>query len=195
MSDDAERLFSQVREALAELELLAPESARMIGAIRGIQAALAEFQENIQLLETLVSMDRQVLAREDRSGHRATASRDRHATMPIMHRGRTMAEYKIGHAALAHRRFLLGRDHTRSEIEALPRGGWLDDGPDRFTYFDRSDSNLGKVACKVQFLNEEGGAEVTLAGGDGGVVNIGNDKQDEPEEVEEDWNDVDVEED
>jgi len=84
-----------------------------------------------------------------------------------------MSKYNAGHAARARHQFLLGQGHAEVAINAWPPDGWLDDGPDRFVYYDRSDSELGKVVCMVQFLNEDGGAEVTFADGYGGVVNIG----------------------
>jgi hypothetical protein len=71
----------------------------------------------------------------------------------------------------------------------------LDDGPDRFVYYHGAVSRIGKVASKVQFLNEDGDAEVTLADGNGGVVNIGEGKEDALEEIEEDPGDDEAEED
>jgi hypothetical protein len=117
-----------------------------------------------------------------------------------------MPPYTARHAGLARRQLLLDQGHAESESDVWTTGGWLDDGPDRFTRYDGSDPEPGKAACKVQFLNGDGDAEVTLADGNGGVVNIGEDEEDDtneeeeleeddPEEIEEDPDDDEAEED
>ena len=83
--------------------------------------------------------------------------------------------YSTRDAANARRQFHLDDGLPEAMIEPWPLTGWTDDGGDCFSYHKEANPNKPAI-CTVQFLDEEGNADVSFANGDHGAVNIWEDQ-------------------
>ena len=79
--------------------------------------------------------------------------------------------YTASDAARARHQYHIDDGTPEAKIDPWSMSGWTDDGGDCFT-FHRDGDPREKVICTVQFLDEEGNADVTFANGEHGSVNI-----------------------
>jgi hypothetical protein len=77
-------------------------------------------------------------------------------------------DYTIQDAARARHQYLLDQGHVDAAIVADSMSGWRDEGFKKFVYCD----DKGKQLCTVQFVDEDGTAEVSFPQGEPGTVKI-----------------------